>query len=210
MKTIAKVNIWNEMVGAVVWDESKGYATFEFEESFIKKDLDLAPLRMSISDAKNVRRIFSFPNLNKETYKGLPGLLADSLPDRFGNRLIDVWLAKQGRSSESFNSVERLCYIGKRGMGALEFEPILTPFDQSSSQLELDDLVKLAKKILDERYDFKTNLSKKSESSLLDILRIGTSAGGARAKAIIAHNPITKDVRSGQIDNLENYEYWII
>jgi len=210
MKTIAKVNIWNEMVGAVVWDESKGYATFEFEESFIENDLDLAPLRMPISDAKNVRRIFSFPNLNKETYKGLPGLLADSLPDRFGNRLIDVWLAKQGRSSESFNSVERLCYIGKRGMGALEFEPILTPFDQSSSQLELDDLVKLAKKILDERYDFKTNLSKKSESSLLDILRIGTSAGGARAKAIIAHNPITKDVRSGQIDNLENYEYWII
>jgi serine/threonine-protein kinase HipA len=210
MSTIAKVNIWNEMVGAVVWDESKDYATFEFEESFIKKDIDIAPLRMPIAEAKNGKRIFSFPNLNKETYKGLPGLLADSLPDRFGNRLIDVWLAQQGRNPDSFNPVERLCYIGKRGMGALEFEPILTPFDQSSTQLELNDLVKLAKKILDERYDFKTNLSKKNESSLLDILRIGTSAGGARAKAIIAYNPKTQDVRSGQIDNLENYEYWII
>jgi len=210
MKTIAKVNIWNEMVGAVAWDDIKGYATFEFEDSFLKKEIDIAPLRMPIVEAKIGKRIFSFPNLNKETYKGLPGLLADSLPDRFGNRLIEVWLAQQGRSSESFNPVERLCYIGKRGMGALEFEPILTPFDQSSTQLELNALVKLAKKILDERYDFKTNLSKKSESSFLDILRIGTSAGGARAKAIIAYNPITKDVRSGQIDNLNNYEYWII
>jgi len=210
MSTIAKVNIWNEMVGAVVWDESKDYATFEFEESFLKKEVDIAPLRMPIDEAKNGKRIFSFPNLNKETYKGLPGLLADSLPDRFGNRLIDVWLAQQGRNPDSFNPVERLCYIGKRGMGALEFEPILTPFDQSSTQLELNDLVKLAKKILDERYDFKTNLSKKNESSLLDILRIGTSAGGARAKAIIAYNPKTKDVRSGQIDSLDNYEYWII
>ncbi|MFZ1517657.1 MAG: type II toxin-antitoxin system HipA family toxin [Ignavibacteriaceae bacterium] len=210
MNTIAKVNIWNEMVGAVVWDESKDYATFEFEESFIKKDIDIAPLRMPIAEAKNGKRIFSFPNLNKETYKGLPGMLADSLPDRFGNRLIDVWLAQQGRSSDSFNPVERLCYIGKRGMGALEFEPILTPFDQSSTQLELSELVKLAKNILDERYNFKTHLSKKNESSLLDILRIGTSAGGARAKAIIAYNTKTKDVRSGQIDNLDNYEYWII
>lgn len=210
MNTVAKVNIWNEMVGAVVWDESKDYATFEFEESFLKKDIDIAPLRMPIAEAKNGKRIFSFPNLNKETYKGLPGLLADSLPDRFGNRLIDVWLAQQGRNSESFNPVERLCYIGKRGMGALEFEPILAPLNQTSTQLELNELVKLAKKILDERYNFKTNLSKKNESSLLDILRIGTSAGGARAKAIIAYNPKTKDVRSGQIDNLENYEYWII
>jgi len=210
MNTIAKVNIWNEMVGAVVWDESKDYATFEFEKSFIIKDIDIAPLRMPIADAKNGNRIFSFPNLNKETYKGLPGILADSLPDRFGNRLIDVWLAQQGRSSDSFNPVERLCYIGKRGMGALEFEPILSPFDQTSAQLELSELVKLAKKILDERYNFKTHLSKKNENSLLDILRICTSAGGARAKAIIAYNPKTKDVRSGQIDNLDNYEYWII
>ena len=210
MNTIAKVNIWNEMVGAVVWDEAKDYATFEFEESFLKKDIDIAPLKMPIAEVKNGNKIFSFPNLNKETYKGLPGLLADSLPDRFGNRLIDVWLAQLGRNPDSFNPLERLCYIGKRGMGALEFEPILAPFNQTSTKLELNKLVKLAKKILDERYNFKTNLSKKNESSLLDILRIGTSAGGARAKAIIAYNPKTKDVRSGQIDNLENYEYWII
>lgn len=210
MNTIAKVNIWNEMVGAVAWDEAKGYATFEFEKSFLKKDLDLAPLKMPISEAKNGKRIFSFSNMNNETYKGLPGLLADSLPDRFGNRLIDIWLAQQGRSSESFNPVERLCYIGKRGMGALEFEPIINPFDETATQLELNDLVKLAKKILDEKYNFKTNLSKKNNSALLDILRIGTSAGGARAKAIIAYNPKTNDVRSGQIDNADDYEYWIL
>lgn len=210
MNTIAKVNIWNQMVGAVAWDDKNGFTTFEFQESFLKKDLDLAPLKMPISEAKNGKRIFSFANLNEETYKGLPGLLADSLPDRFGNRLIDVWLAKQGRSSDSFNPVERLCYIGKRGMGALEFEPVLTPFDQTSTQLELGELVKLAKKILDEKFNFKTNLSKKNENALLDILRIGTSAGGARAKAIIAYNPKTNDVRSGQIDNLDNYEYWIL
>lgn len=210
MNTIAKVNIWNEMVGAVVWDEVKDYATFEFEESFLKKDIDIAPLRMPLAEAKNGKSIFSFPNLNKETYKGLPGLLADSLPDRFGNRLIDVWLAQQGRNSDSFNPVERLCYIGKRGMGALEFEPILNPFDETATQLELNDLVRLAKKILDEKYNFKTNLSKKNNSALLDILRIGTSAGGARAKAIIAYNPKTNDVRSGQIDNADDYEYWIL
>jgi len=210
MNTIARVNIWNEMVGAVAWDEAKGFATFEFDESFLNKNLDLAPLKMPVSEAKNGKRIFSFPNLNHETYKGLPGLLADSLPDRFGNRLIDIWLARQGRSSDSFNPVERLCYIGKRGMGALEFEPILAPFDQTSAHLELNELVKLAKKILDEKYNFKTNLSKKNENVLLDIVRIGTSAGGARAKAIIAYNPKNQDVRSGQIDNLNDYEYWIL
>ena len=210
MNTIAKVNMWDEMIGAVVWDDVKDYATFEFEDSFFKKDLDLAPIKMPLREAQDGKRIFSFPNLNKETYKGLPGLLADSLPDRFGNRLINVWLAQQGRDPGSFNPVERLCYIGKRGMGALEFEPILTPFDQTSTQLELSELVKLAKKILDERFKFNTNLNKKNENSLLEILRIGTSAGGARAKAVIAYNPKNQDVRSGQIDNLKDYEYWII
>ncbi|MDP2364386.1 MAG: HipA N-terminal domain-containing protein, partial [Ignavibacteria bacterium] len=203
MTTIARVNIWNTMVGAVAWNETKGYASFEFDEAFLKIGLDLSPLKMSIADVSNEKKIFSFSELNKETFRGLPGLLADSLPDRFGNRIIEVWLSQQGRNPDTFNSVERLCYIGKRGMGALEYEPILLPEDESSNSLELRELVNLAKNILNEKKNFQTNLNEKKRKSLLDIIRIGSSAGGARAKAIIAYNPKTGDVRSGQINGLK-------
>ena len=210
MTTIARVNIWNTMVGAVAWNEAKGLASFEFDEIFLKKDLDLSPLKMPIADTNNGKKIFSFPELNKETFRGLPGLLADSLPDRFGNRIIEVWLAQQGKNPDAFNSVERLCYIGKRGMGALEYEPILLPVEESSNSLELRELVSLAKNILNEKKNYRTNLNEKKRRSILDIIRIGSSAGGARAKAIIAYNSNTGDVRSGQIDDLKDYEYWII
>lgn len=210
MTTIARVNIWNTMVGAVAWNEAKGFASFEFDESFLKKGFDLSPLKMPIANASNGKMIFSFPELNRESYRGLPGLLADSLPDRFGNRVIEVWLAQQGRNPDTFNSVERLCYIGKRGMGALEYEPVLSPIEESSNSLELKELVSLAKNILNEKKNFQTNLNEKKSRSILDIIRVGSSAGGARAKAIIAYNPKTGDVRSGQIDDLKDYEYWII
>lgn len=210
MTTIARVNIWDTMVGAVAWNEAKGFASFEFDESFLKKGFDLSPLKMPIANASNGKKIFSFPELNRESYRGLPGLLADSLPDRFGNRVIEVWLAQQGRNPDTFNSVERLCYIGKRGMGALEYEPVLSPKEESSNSLELKELVSLAKDILNEKKNFQTNLNEKKSKSILDIIRVGSSAGGARAKAIIAYNPRTGDVRSGQIDDLKDYEYWII
>ncbi len=154
--------------------------------------------------------IFSFPNLNKETYKGLPGMLADSLPDKYGNKLIEAWLARNGRDAGSFNPVERLCYTGKRGMGALEYEPASKLFDDSSKSIEIEKLVQLAKDILTERKYLKANIHSKADDGLLDIIRVGTSAGGARAKAIIAYNEKTGDVRSGQIDGLEDYDYWII
>lgn len=210
MTTIARVNIWDTMVGAVAWNEAKGLASFEFDESFLKKGLDLSPLKMPIADVNIGKKILSFPELNKETFRGLPGLLADSLPDRFGNRIIEVWLAQQGRNPDTFNSVERLCYIGNRGMGALEYEPILLPEESGSNSLELKELVSLAKNILNEKKNFQINLNEKKRKSILDMIRIGSSAGGARAKAVIAYNIKTGDVRSGQIDDLNDYEYWII
>ena len=210
MVSIAKVNIWDTFVGAVAWDDSRGYATFEFDPNFLKKKWDLSPLMMSIEDVSKSRSIFSFPNLNKETYKGLPGMLADSLPDKYGNKLIEAWLARNGRDAGSFNSVERLCYTGKRGMGALEYKPATHAFDDSSKSIEIEKLVRLAKDVLSDRENLKTRISAGSDEGLLDIIRVGTSAGGARAKAIIAYNEKTGDVRSGQIDDLTDYDYWII
>lgn len=210
MNTTAKVNIWGSMVGAVTWSDTRGYATFEFDDSFLKKDLDLSPLVMSVKSARDVNPIFSFPDLNHQTYNGLPGLLADSLPDKFGNRLIDSWLAQQGRDAKSFNPVERLCYTGNRGMGALEYEPVFPIFDDISRSLHINELIKFAKTALKLKSKFKTNIHNEIPEGLKQILKVGTSAGGARAKAIIAYNEKTGDVRSGQISDLADYEYWII
>ena len=210
MITLARVKIWDTVVGVIAWSDSKGIATFEYDPNFIKKDWDLAPLTMPIVESRNGKRVFQFSTLNKETYKGLPGLVADSLPDAYGNRLIDAWLAQQGRSSGSLNPVERLCYIGKRGMGALEYEPATSPIQNISNSIEIKDLIKLANDILNERQLIKSNVKKRTSKALSDIIRVGTSAGGARAKAIIAYNETTGDVRSGQIDNLIGYDYWII
>lgn len=210
MTTVAKVKIWDMQVGAVAWDESRSHTIFEYDTTFLNKNLDLAPIKIPLNDIRTGKKIYSFPDLNKETYRGLPGLLADSLPDKFGNRLIEAWLAQQGRDSNSFNSVERLCYTGKRGMGALEYEPVLSPFDDSSSPVEINELVRLAKEILMDKAAFSANIHEDASKGLMEILRIGTSAGGARAKAIIAYNEKTGEVRSGQIDGLKDFEYWII
>ena len=209
MIKVAKVKIWNNVVGAIAWNDNTEAAAFEYDKSFLKSGLNIAPLTMPLEKAFESKNLFSFPTLNKETYKGLPGLLADSLPDTFGNKIIDSWLAQQGRDPSSFNSIERLCYMGKRGMGALEYEPILSPSESVSNKIEIDELVKLVGEILSDRKTLAGNIHKSSDD-LLKIISVGTSAGGARAKAIIAYNPITGDVRSGQIDGLENYEYWII
>lgn len=210
MITVAKVKIWETLIGAVAWDEEKEIATFEYDKSFLKKGLDIAPITMPIQEAINGKTIFSFPNLNRETFKGLPGLLADSLPDTFGNKLIDSWLARQGRDPNSFSSVERLCYTGQRGMGALEYEPVISPFENKSDQIEIKELVKLAKEILTERKTLSGNIHEGNREDLSEIIKVGTSAGGARAKAVIAYNPKTGDARSGQITNLNDFEYWII
>ncbi|MEZ4722166.1 MAG: type II toxin-antitoxin system HipA family toxin [Flavobacteriales bacterium] len=203
--SIAEVKLWGKTLGAVAWDSERSLASFEFVPEYDSSLWDIAPLTMPRDDNQ---RIFSFPNLNRETYHGLPGLLADSLPDRFGSALLDAWLAKQGRAE--VNPVERLCYIGRRGMGALEFEPAQEALSQEMKSLEIDAIVSLAQDILNERKTLSGNLSNHPNETLSDIIRIGTSAGGARAKAVIAYNRQTGEVKSGQLDLPEGFEHYIL
>jgi serine/threonine-protein kinase HipA len=208
--TIAKVNLWGMFVGGVYWDAARGHAFFEFDAEFLRRGLDLAPLTMPVAGAAAGRATYAFPRLNQETFRGLPGLLADSLPDRFGNALIDARLAREGRTPESFNPVDRLCYTGSRGMGALEYEPSTGPAEGASEPVAIDHLVRLAGEALSARKKLRANLHDDPEHGLREILRVGTSAGGARAKAVIAYNDATGEVRSGQIDGAEGFAHWII
>lgn len=209
----AFVKIWGELAGAVAWDETNGIATFEFDSKFKTKGWDIAPLQMSINASKNT---FSFPVLRKnadttfDTFKGLPGLLADVLPDRYGSELINLWLAKQGRPLDSMNPVEMLCFIGTRGMGALEFEPATLKENKQTFSVELESLVNIAKQMLSKKEAFVTNLQANEEKAVMEILRIGTSAGGARPKAVIAYNEQTGEVRSGQANVPKGFEHWLI
>ena len=208
MVKTASVYIWNEFAGAIAWDESTKIASFEYAPDFISKNQDLAPLKMPINSG---RRIFSFPELrNNKMFNGLPGLLVDSLPDRYGNQLIDAWLAQQGRGANTMNPVEKLCFIGTRGMGALEFQPSQFKKAKNTFSVEIDSLVELSKKILNKRDNFETNLNTNEKDAMMDILRIGTSAGGMRAKAIIAFNEKTGQVRSGQTRVPKGFEHWLI
>ena len=209
MITTAFINIWNKRVGAIAWDVENRLAQFEFEPSFLTHKLDLSPLKMSIDRAEN--RVFSFPELrDTTTFKGLPGLLADVLPDKYGNSLINAWLSKNGRPSNSMNPVELLCFIGKRGMGALEFEPIEPRVSNGATLIELNSLINIAQDILSGRQNFNTTLSDDESKALSDILKIGSSAGGARAKAVIAFNPETKEIRSGQTDAPKGFTHWLL
>lgn len=204
----AFVYIWNQRVGAVSWDSEHQLGTFEYDKSFLQKGWQLSPILMPI---QNGEQFFQFPeNRHSSTFKGLPGLLADVLPDKYGNALINAWLAKQGRPSNSLNPVETLCFIGKRGMGALEFEPVQPKSTNVSSRVELGHLVDIAEEILTGRKDFSANLSISDEKALFEILKIGSSAGGARAKALIAFNEITGETRSGQAAAPNGFEHWLI
>lgn len=206
MSTTAKVNLWGRMIGAVSLEDKAVTATFEYDRAFIRSGIEVAPLMMPLSS-----RLYSFPALQPETFHGLPGLLADSMPDRFGNVLIDAWLALSGRLPESFNPVERLCYTGSRGMGALEYQPATRLAAPGASRIEVDRLVALASEVLTHRNNLQGWLHEEGkETALQDILRVGTSAGGARAKAVIAWNPQTNEVRSGQVKAGSGFEYWLM
>lgn len=209
MVSTAFVKIWGKTAGAIAWDDSTGTGSFEFEPLFLKTGLDLSPLEMPASESGG--RIWSFPVLSRSNaFKGLPGLLADVLPDRFGNMLIDAWLARHGRPAGSMNPVEMLCYIGKRGMGALEFAPPVPKGSSLATIVEIDEMVNLANEILSGRMDFSANLASDKAKALDGILRIGTSAGGARAKAVITFNERTGEVRSGQASAPEGFEHWLL
>lgn len=209
MITTAFVKIWGETVGAVAWNAESGLASFEYDPKFINTKTDLAPLKMPIINS--MKRIFSFPELRDiKTFKGLPGLLADVLPDDYGNQLINSWLAQNGRPENSMNPVELLCFIGTRGMGALEFEPSQLKTTKRAFDIEVDNLIRISQKMLSKRDRFETNLSEDEQQAMLDILKIGTSAGGARPKAIIAFNEKTGQVKSGQTSASKGFEHWLL
>jgi len=209
----AFVKIWGQTVGAVAWDEDQGLASFEYEPKFISMKLDLSPVKMPI---QSNQRIFSFPELRAsknseyDTFKGLPGLLADVLPDKYGNQLINIWLAQNGRPENSMNPIEQLCFIGTRGMGALEFEPTQLKSTKKTFQVEITSLVHIAQRMLDKREKFEANINEDEQRAMMQILKIGTSAGGARPKAIIAYNKKTGQVRSGQTNSPKGFEHWLI
>lgn len=202
---VATVRLWDRDVGAVAWDADRGVGAFEYEPAFIRQGHDIAPLTMPLRSG-----VRSFPELNRATYHGLPGLLADALPDRFGNRIIDAWLARQARSSSDFTPVERLCYMGVRGMGALEFKPAIGPRATKAVPLEVAELTQLVSDIFRHRTEWVVELSGSKAEALNTIIRVGTSAGGNRAKAVIAWNPTTHEVRSGQAALPPGFQPWIL
>jgi len=203
---IAKVQLWGRIIGAVSLEEGREVASFQYDRAFSASGIELSPLVMPLSE-----RVYEFPALPRNTFLGLPGLLADSLPDEFGNALIDAWLATQGRTAGNFSAVERLCYTGARGMGALEFAPAQGPKPGKATKIEIDELVRLAGEVLTHRGDLQGHFHEAGkEKALRDILRVGTSAGGARAKAVIAWNRATNEVRSGQIAAGDGFDYWLL
>jgi len=206
VSVLAAVKLWGRTIGAVSQAEDRDYAAFQYTPEFAASRYEVSPIVMPLSN-----RVYTFPELPRESFYGLPGLLADSLPDRYGNALIDAWLASQGRTPASFGPVERLCYVGTRGMGALEFEPATGPDPRDGDRIEVDALVKLASEVLTARRDMHASFDGKDRTgALADILRVGTSAGGARAKAVICWNPKTNEVRSGQVDDRDGFEHWLI
>ena len=204
MVDIARVNLYGQPVGTFRWDNNRQLAHFEYAESFIGKGLEPSPILMPVRQG----RIYSFSDIGRETFKGLPGMLADSLPDTYGRALFDRWLALTGRSSG--NAVETLCFLGKRCMGALEFEPAMDAPYSPDVRIELDSLVEVASEALSEKEEFGANLEEDKKAAIAEIVRLGTSAGGQRAKAIIAYNPLTGEVRSGQIEAPEGFDYYLI
>jgi serine/threonine-protein kinase HipA len=207
VSTVAEVRLWGRTIGAVALEDGAEAASFEYDPAFVPSGIEIAPLTMPLT-----RRVYSFPALGRDAFHGLPGLLADSLPDRFGNALINAWLATQGRSPDSFNAVERLCYTGTRGMGALEYAPVIGPKARQAVHIEIDKLVQLASEVLTHRNNLQASFGEDGsrEDALRDILRVGTSAGGARAKAVITWNPATNEVRSGQVKADPGFEHWLL
>ena len=204
----ADIVLWGNVIGAVSWDATRNVGAFQYDKNFQRSGIEVAPLTMPLGPT-----IYRFPDLAANSFKGLPGMLADALPDKFGNMLIDEWLLRSGRAAVSFSPVERLCYIGVRGMGALEFKPAFESKARYSTPVDVAHLVELANQALAEKESLKTRIGKADSAKLTamrDILRVGTSAGGARAKAIVAWNEATGEVRTGQVKAPPGFGYWLI
>ncbi len=202
MVEVAEVRLWDRLLGAVSWSDSRAVASFEYAPEFVASGLEVAPFTMPLEES----RIYSFPELSSDAFHGLPGLVADSLPDRWGTEVFNRWLESQGQPVGSYNPVERLMYIGVRGMGALEFRPAKRGFGRSEI-VSADSLADVASAVLASRSGISVDLD---DEGLETLLQIGTSAGGLRAKAIVAWDPITREMRSGQVQAPSGFEYWII
>ena len=204
MVDVARVRMFGFIVGTFRWDERYQVAQFEYDRGFLGHGIEPSPIMMPVREG----RVYSFAGLNRDTFMGLPGMLADSLPDTYGRALFDRWLTLTGHTSS--NPVETLCFLGKRCMGALEFEPAIeVAFDQNQ-RFEIESLVNVARDALNEKAAFDVNLADDTKAAIAGILRLGTSAGGQRAKAIIAYNKATGEVRSGQVDAPAGFDYYLI
>ncbi|MDR7090983.1 MULTISPECIES: type II toxin-antitoxin system HipA family toxin [Cellvibrio] len=208
MQKLAEVWLWDKLVGALAWATNTASATFEYTPEWVRTGVQIAPLHMP--SQVDGTRIFHFPQLNRDTYKGLPACFADTLPDDFGNAVINAWLARNGRDPQSFNPLERLLYSGKRGMGALEYAPALRQAQNSNNKFELDSLIGMAQQVLDQRAGVSSQLHNAGNDDLTAILQVGTSAGGARAKALVAINKDRTEIRSGQVDAPEGFEHYLL
>ncbi|MCC8112619.1 MAG: type II toxin-antitoxin system HipA family toxin [Bacteroidales bacterium] len=204
MVEIARVNLYGRTLGYIRWDDRYDAAIFEYDNEYVGADIEPSPLLMPVVKG----RPYSFGSLNRETFKGLPGMLADSLPDTYGRALFNKWLSLTGRTSA--NAIEELCFLGKRCMGALEFEPVLSEPMDATQTIEIDSLVEVAREALASKEAFSANLSDDRKAAIAEILRLGTSAGGQRAKAIIAYNKKTGEVRSGQVNAPEGFDQYLI
>lgn len=203
--TTAGVKLWGTTIGAVTVADD-GVAEFAYDREFLRSGIEVSPITMPLAP-----RRYRFPELSRATFHGLPGLLADALPDRFGNAIIDVWLAGQGRDPGTFDAVERLCYTGTRGTGALEFHPTVGPGRTASRPLDVGALRELAARIVSDRASVSAELAEGRETeALTQILKVGTSAGGARPKAVVGWNPTNGELRSGQTDLPDGFEHWLL
>ncbi len=210
MQNLAEIHLWGKLVGALVYDPASQISRFEYSSNWIQSGVEIAPIHMPLPTSSSASRKYQFPNLSPTTYHGLPALFADTLPDDFGNAVINAWLARNGRDSNSFNALERLLYIGNRGMGALEFEPAIARAKSTSQQLELNSLIQMAQTILDQRSKLAKNIKDDNDDAMSALFQVGTSAGGARAKALVAINKDRTELRSGQVDMPAGFEHFLL
>jgi serine/threonine-protein kinase HipA len=202
---VARVEMWGQTVGALAYQPESGLCAFEYDPAWIRTGIEISPIRLPLSN-----RIYQFPTLPRATYHGLPGAFADTLPDDFGNAVIDAWLARNGRDRDSFNALERLLYTGKRGMGALEYAPSMDRSLNATRVLELDSLVAMAQSVLDQRSQVDRHLQGEEQQALAAIFQVGTSAGGARAKAVVGINAARTEIRSGQVELPVGFEHYLL
>lgn len=203
MNTTAEVYLWGTRVGIIHQDLEKTYASFEYDSDFLKSGIEISPIMMPLSNI-----VYEFPSLSGEPFFGMPGLVVDSLPDTFGNKVIEQWLASQGKSIRDFTAIDRLCYTGKRGMGALEYVPASSELSDINENINVSEMVKFASNVLNKRESITLNAQEALTYSQL--VQVGSSAGGARAKALIAWNAKTNEIKSGQLNLDKDYDYWLM